>query len=65
MSRIEERALILGTVEDMVVDLLEYDRREDEDLPRGVIEEAVASGLVTIDEIVACFRHALEKEVAE
>ena len=64
MSSLEERALIFGAVEDMVTDLLSYDRREDEQLPRGAIEEAVASGLVTVDEVVACFRHYFEEAVA-
>jgi hypothetical protein len=64
VSRLEERILIFGTVEDMVTDLLYYNRKEDEQLPRGVIEEAVASGLITVDEVVACFRHYFEKGVA-
>jgi hypothetical protein len=63
VSRLEERILIFVTIEDMVRDLLSYDRKEDEQLPRGAIEEAVASGLITVDEVVACFRHYFEKGV--
>jgi hypothetical protein len=39
---------------------LYYDRGEDEDLPRGSIEAAIAAGEVTVDEITATFREALE-----
>jgi hypothetical protein len=58
------KQLILGTVEDMVADFLYYDRKEDEDLPRGAIEEAVAQGQITIDEIVNQFRQNLEEALA-
>jgi hypothetical protein len=58
------KQLILGTVEDMVADFLYYDRKEDEDLPRGAIEEAVAQGQITIDEIVNQFRQSLEEALA-
>jgi hypothetical protein len=37
MSR---RDLILGTIDDLVGDFLYYDRKGDEDLPRGAIEIA-------------------------
>jgi hypothetical protein len=58
------KQLILGTVEDTVADFLYYDRKEDEDLPRGAIEEAVAQGQITIDEIVNQFRQNLEEALA-
>ena len=58
------KQLILGTLEDMVADFLYYDRKEDEDLPRGAIEEAVAQGQITIDEIVNQFRQNLEEALA-
>jgi hypothetical protein len=58
------KQLILGTVEDTVADFLYYDRKEDEDLPRGAIEEAVAQGQITIDEIVNQFRQSLEEALA-
>jgi hypothetical protein len=53
------KELILVTVDDLVGDLLFYDRKEDEDLPRGVIEEAIREGVVTIAEMVARFEAAL------
>lgn len=47
---------ILNTISDLVSDFLYYDRKEDPTLPRGAIEEAVAAGEISIDEIVAKFR---------
>ncbi len=34
-------------------DLLYYGRKDDEDMPRGAIEDAIQSGAVTADEIAA------------
>ncbi len=49
------REIILATVCDLVADLLWYDRKEDEELPRGAIEAAIRAGEVTEAEIVAEF----------
>lgn len=56
MSR---RELILTTVDDAVSNLLYYNRKEDEDLPRGAIEAAIEAGEITVDEIVEHFRTGL------
>ena len=53
------RVQILGVVDDLVANFLYYDRKGDEELPMGAIEEAVKSGEVTVDEIVAGFRKGL------
>jgi hypothetical protein len=55
---------ILGTVEDLVADLLFYDRKEDEDLPRGAIEEAIAAREVSQAEIVQQFTVSLAEGLA-
>lgn len=55
------RDLILATVGDLVGELLYYGRREDEDLGRGEIEEAIAAGEITVDEIVSRFREKVEE----
>lgn len=52
---------VAATVSDLVSNFLYYDRKEDEDLPRGEIDRMVASGEVTIDEIVTLFRAELER----
>jgi hypothetical protein len=64
-SSVEERIMtdkevIFLTVEDLVMDLLYYDRKEDEMLPRGAIQQAVKQGLITSDEIVDKFRERLK-----
>lgn len=59
----ERKAIILANVEDMVTDFLYYDRKGDEDLPRGEIEEAIAKGEITVEEIVELFRAKLVKGV--
>lgn len=56
MSRKET---ILNTVDDAVSDLLYYDRKEDEELPRGAIEEALKAGEITVEEIVSKFENTL------
>lgn len=58
------RDTILGYMEDMVSNLLYYDRKEDEDLPRGAIEEAIKAGEVTSDEMIKTFGDTLKKGLA-
>ena len=55
----DTKQIIENTVDDLVADFLYYDRSEDEDLPRGAIEKAIASGIVTVDSVVARFRYTL------
>jgi len=54
------RELIFIVVEDLVSNFLYYDRKEDEDLPRGAIEEAIQAKEISVDEIVTEFRRHLE-----
>lgn len=54
------RLEIEKTVEDLVSNFLFYDRKEDENLPRGAIEQAVKDGVVTWDEIVKWFEQSLK-----
>ena len=44
------------TVSDLITDFLYYDRKEDDQLPCGMIEDAVKDGKITVDEIVDLFR---------
>lgn len=50
------RTVIQNTISDCVTDLLFYDRKEDERLPSGAIEAAIAAGEITLDEMVTIFR---------
>ena len=58
MSRREK---ILLTVQDLVSSFAWYDRKEDEDLPRGEIEAALKAGEVSVDEIGAVFVNGLRE----
>ena len=57
------RTLIMDTVDDAVADLITLDRSRDEELPEGAIEQAIADGVVTVDEIVERFRAQLLEEL--
>jgi hypothetical protein len=54
--------LVKGVIQDMVGDLLYYDRKEDEELPVGKIEEIIKAEEISVDEIVEAFREALIKQ---
>lgn len=54
---------VKDAVEDMVTNLLVYDRKEDEDLPQGAIEAAIKTGTVTIGQLVEIFRRGLTQAV--
>jgi hypothetical protein len=54
---------ILGSVEDLVSNFLYYDRKEDEDLPVGKIEEMIKDKNISADELVERFRQALMKNL--
>jgi hypothetical protein len=56
-----KRQTILNTVQDLVSDFVYYDRKEDEDLSTDQMNEAIETGVITVDEIVAEFRKHLEK----
>ena len=56
MTRRED---ILACVADLAINFLVYDRKHDEELEVGDIEEAVADGALTLDEICAEFRRRL------
>jgi hypothetical protein len=51
---------ILNTINDLCADFLYYDRKEDEDLSSNQLKEAVESGEITVNEMVAEFRKKLE-----
>ena len=53
------RNRILNEVHEVVSRLIIDDRKNDEDLPRGAIENAVVNGDITIDEIVDKFKEEL------
>jgi len=58
---VDIRENIFNTISDLVLDLMYYDRKEDETLPRGDIEKAVHNKYISIDEMVSEFRENLVK----
>lgn len=53
--------MIIDTVSDLVSELMFYGRKEDEDLPSGSIEEAIAAGEISAAEIIAAFGDGLKE----
>lgn len=57
------RTKILNTISDLCTNFVYYDRKEDDELSISDLEDAVNSGLITIDEMVAEFRKNLEQSL--
>jgi hypothetical protein len=57
----ERKECILNTIDDLISDLLYYARKEDRELPRGSIEEAIAYGEITVVEMVERFSVTLRQ----
>ena len=55
------KEIILLEVKDTVYRLMYEHRKEDEELPRGAIEQAIKDGIITVDEIVNTFKEELIK----
>lgn len=58
MSR---KQLILDVISDTCQNFLYYDRKEDEELGRDEIEEAIEAGEITIKEITDQFESIIKK----
>lgn len=56
-----EKKYIFDLIDDLVADFLYYDRKEDEKVPRGMIERLVRSGEISRGEIAGRFRETFEK----
>ncbi len=57
------RQHIEDNVSDMVVKFLYYDRKEDQDLPRGAIEQAIRNGEISVQDIVTQFAEELQRGI--
>lgn len=60
-DEVVDKHYINNVVSDMVSDLLYYNRKEDDTLPRGKIEDMVKTGELTVDDVVEMFRVHLMK----
>ncbi len=57
--------LVRMTVRDLIADFLYYDRKEDEELPCGRIQELIASGALDRGQVVAWFAEELTTALDE
>ena len=60
----DKRETILNTVDDLVSKFLYYDRKEDEDLPRGAIEAAILDGEISVEDMSDLFKAKLIEGLA-
>jgi hypothetical protein len=61
-GKVEElKEVALANAQDLAISFLVYDRRDDEDLSAKDLEELIERGELTVDEVVATFRAALEE----
>ena len=58
-TRLVRNSIILDTVRDLIDELLHEGRKDDDDLPRGAIEEAIAFGHISVGDIVGVFTDEL------
>lgn len=58
-----DKQLVLDLIDDLVLDFMVYDRRDDEDLPKEDLEQLFLDEEITVDEVVERFREALEGHV--
>jgi len=59
------RKRILGTVTDLISNFLYYDRKEDEELGVGEIEDAIKRGDITVEEIISLFESELRDGIED
>lgn len=59
----ELKLLVLDTVEDLVLDFLYYNRKNDEELTVEDIERAFKDKIVTVDEVIKVFKEKLEANI--
>jgi len=59
------KELILDKIEDLAFNLIIVDRCGDEELSSKDILTALESGVITIDEMVDCFRKGIEENLKD
>lgn len=59
-NKLEMRKLIKETVKDAAIDFMVHDRKEDKELSRDALDNALRSGIMSVDEVVKYFRETIE-----
>jgi len=62
MSEFNKESLF-NIIDDLITNFLYYDRKEDESLPVGAIEQAIKKGKITADEIINRFKEQLTRNL--
>ncbi len=57
------RQHILNAISDLVSDFVYYDRKSDEDLRVGSIEESIKLNEITVNEIIEAFKNAIQESI--
>lgn len=52
---------ILEAISDWVLDMLVYDRRNDEELPEEKVHQIINNGEITLEELTIAFRTAVKE----
>lgn len=60
-EELADKEYVNDVVSDLISDFLYYDRKEDDTLPRGHIENMIKNGELTVDEIIGMFAEHLRK----
>lgn len=59
------KSLILDEISDVVARFVYYDRKDDEEIPRGAIEKAISNGQITRRTIIRHFSNELDNWLAD
>lgn len=57
--------IVKSTVEALVASFVYYDRKEDEDLPEGELQQLIKSGELTVQDIAILFTTTLRDSLGE
>ena len=63
MNKEETKEYIFSAIDDMIIDFLVYDRKDDQFLPTEVTEHTVKNGDQDIDELVDRFKDGLIQSI--
>lgn len=63
-EELADKEYVDDVISDLISDLLYYDRKEDDTLPRGHIENMIKDGELTVDELIEMFATHLKKGLA-
>lgn len=59
----KNKKIVLDNIKDLVINLTYYDRKEDDKLPVGKIQQMVKESEITINEMVSVFEKELKKQL--